>query len=89
MVYPHPSRGPQFSWRWALPALASLPGAAVVTNRGTMRVLQYFLIAVVLAPFALGAPPDSVATPEPGTAVMLAVGLAGLGLATWRRTRNK
>jgi hypothetical protein len=55
-----------------------------------VRILQYgFLIAVVLAPFALAGPLDSVATPEPGTAVMLTLGLAGLGFAAWRRSRNK
>jgi len=54
-----------------------------------MRVLKYFLLTAVLAPFALAAPLDSVATPEPGTAVLLTVGLASLGFAAWRRNRNK
>ena len=52
-----------------------------------MRVLECTLLLIALAPFALAF--DTVTTPEPGTAVMFAVGIAGLGFAAWRRRRNR
>ena len=51
-----------------------------------MRVLECTLLLIALAPFALAF--DTVTTPEPGTAVLLALGVAGLGFAAWCR-RNK
>ena len=53
-----------------------------------MRVLQCCLWLIVFAPLALAQLTDSVTTPEPGTAVLLALGVAGLGFAAWCR-RNK
>lgn len=32
---------------------------------------------------------DPVVTPEPGTIVLFATGLAGIGLAAWRRNRKR
>jgi hypothetical protein len=52
-----------------------------------MRILQFCVLLIVVTPLTLAA--DSVITPEPGTAVLLAVGIAGLGFAAWRRRRNK
>jgi hypothetical protein len=57
-----------------------------VAVEGPMRVLQCGLLLMVLARLALAA--DSVITPEPGTAVLLAVGIAGLGFAAWRRRKK-
>lgn len=32
---------------------------------------------------------NSAVTPEPGTIIMLATGLAGVGFAAWRRNRKR
>ncbi len=51
----------------------------------------FFLLVLGLAAFAQFALAvgDTVVTPEPGTVVLLATGLAGMGFAVWRRNRNK
>jgi hypothetical protein len=50
-----------------------------------------FLFVLGLAAFAQFAlaQTDTVVTPEPGTIVLLTVGLAGMGFAAWRRNRRK
>ena len=32
---------------------------------------------------------DTATTPEPSTLVMLSIGVAGIGLAAWRRSKKK
>ena len=53
-----------------------------------MRVSSYILLLIVCAPLALAAEFDTAPTPEPGTIVMMAIGVAGIGFAALRR-RNK
>ena len=50
-----------------------------------------FLFLLGMAAFAqlALAQHDTVITPEPGTIVLLTVGLAGMGFAAWRRNRSK
>jgi MYXO-CTERM domain-containing protein len=51
-----------------------------------VRILQYGFLMLACAQLALAG--DSVATPEPGTATLLALGVAGLGIAAWRRRKK-
>ena len=46
------------------------------------------LFGLIAAPMALIFSQDSFSTPEPATFVLLSVGLAGIGLAAWRRNRK-
>jgi len=54
-----------------------------------MRLLQYCLALIVISPLAFAQELDGVSAPEPGTAVLMALGVAGLGFAAWRRGRNE
>jgi hypothetical protein len=54
-----------------------------------VKIYSLFLGLAAFVPCAFAAPSDSVSTPEPGTIVMLATGLAGIGFAAWRRNRSK
>jgi len=46
-----------------------------------------FFIGLLCAPFVLAG--DTVTTPEPATFMLLGAGLAGIGIATWRRNRKR
>jgi PEP-CTERM motif len=46
-----------------------------------------FLLCFASALFGL--PSDTIVTPEPGTVLLLAAGLAGVGIASWRRSRSR
>jgi PEP-CTERM motif len=54
-----------------------------------VKISLLFLGLCAFVPCAFAAPADSVNSPEPGTIVMLATGLAGIGFAAWRRNRSK
>ena len=47
-----------------------------------MTMLRFSIALLFLAPAILAA--DSVVTPEPGTAVLLTIGIAGIGIGVWR-----
>ena len=52
--------------------------------KATLLILT---LAAAMPVFA--APVDGVTTPEPGTFVLLSLGLAGVGVAAWKRSRKK
>ena len=52
--------------------------------------------AIVLAGMLLACAPavycqslDTLSTPEPSTFVLLSIGIAGIGVAAWRRSKKK
>jgi hypothetical protein len=50
------------------------------------RALGVLLLAAAFSiPAGVGAAVTTVSVPEPGTLVLLATGIAGLGAAAWRR----
>ena len=53
-----------------------------------MKASFFVLGLAALAPLAFAASP-AIATPEPGTVILMASGLVGVGFAVWRRNRNK
>ena len=52
-----------------------------------MAILRFSIALLLLAPSILAA--DSVVTPEPGTAVLLTIGLAGVGIGVWRGRKKR
>ncbi len=46
-----------------------------------------FLAGLLSAPVMLAG--DTATTPEPATFLLLGAGLAGIGIATWRRNRKR
>ena len=54
-----------------------------------MKAILLVAMLTLGAVSALAAPVDTAVTPEPGTIVLLGAGLAGIGLASWRRSRKK
>jgi hypothetical protein len=48
-----------------------------------------FCCALVTAPLCLAVPADSLSMPEPASFLLLGAGLAGIGLAVWRRNRKR
>jgi Na+/glutamate symporter len=54
--------------------------------------MKNLLFALAVAAFTIPTQAlavDSVITPEPGTVGLMVAGLAGIGIAAWRRNRNK
>ena len=56
-------------------------------QKNFVRVLLFALTTCAL--FAAASDTSAVVTPEPGTVILLAAGLGGLGLAAWRRNRKR
>jgi PEP-CTERM motif-containing protein len=55
-----------------------------------VKILFMVLTSIALAQFAFAQQSvDGVATPEPGTILLMATGLAGVGYGVWRRNRSK
>lgn len=54
-----------------------------------MKAILLVLILAAFAQFAFGQLQDTAPIPEPSTIAMLSIGLAGFGLAAWRRSRKK
>jgi len=54
-----------------------------------MKILSYLTLALAAALPLLADNSDSVITPEPGTVGLLVIGIAGMGIAAWRRNRNQ
>ena len=46
-----------------------------------------FFVGLLCTPLMLAG--DTVTTPEPATFLLLGAGLAGIGIATWRRNRKR
>jgi hypothetical protein len=55
---------------------------------GTMKAALLILSLASAVPL-FAATANSVSTPEPGTFVLLSLGLAGVGVAAWKRSRKK
>ena len=55
---------------------------------GTMKATLLILTLAAVMPL-LATPANGVSTPEPGTFVLLSLGLAGVGVAAWKRSRKK
>ena len=53
-----------------------------------MKATLLILTLAAVMPL-LATPANGVSTPEPGTFVLLSLGLAGVGVAAWKRSRKK
>jgi hypothetical protein len=54
-----------------------------------MKTFRFVLAMAALTSPLYAQGSDSVITPEPGTVGLMVLGLAGMGIAAWRRNRNK